>query len=330
MDWEVRSRHGIWLPQIGWHLDAKHPAERSIISHAHFDHLAAHGTSICTPATAVLMAARGARVGPTVHSLPFEEPRLIGPRTHLTLLPAGHVLGSAQALIAHPDLGRLLYTGDFKTRPSRTAETCAVPAADTLIMETTFARPHYAFPPAEETMARAVAFCRDALAANTLPVLLGYSLGRSQEILHHLADARLPIMLHPRVEAVTRAYEKLGCRFPAYTSLAPMLAPGHVIIAPQQALKSDLFASLHPRRTAVLTGWAMDEGSRFRTGADAAFPLSDHADYPELLDFVERVNPRRVFTVHGFATEFAATLRARGREAWALGKSNQLELELGP
>jgi hypothetical protein len=133
-------------------------------------------------------------------------------------------------------------------------------------------------------------------------------------------------MLHPRVEAVTRIYQKLGCKFPEYTSLAPMLAAGHVIIAPQQALRSELFASIEPRRTAVLTGWALDENSRFRHATDAAFPLSDHADYPELLAFIERVNPSRIFTVHGFATEFAATLRSMGRDALALGKSNQLEL----
>lgn len=325
MRWEVRSRNGIWLPQIDWHLDAHYPATRSVISHAHFDHVAKHERAICTPETAELLGGRGARAG-HVEPLPFHQSLNITPTAKLTLIPAGHVLGSAQALIEHPEFGRLLYTGDFKTRASGTVEACEAPSADVLILETTFARPHYVFPPAKETMARAITFCRDALAADEIPVLLGYSLGRSQEILHHLADADFPIMLHPRVEAVTRIYQKLGCKFPEYTSLAPMLAAGHVIIAPQQALRSELFANIEPRRTAVLTGWALDENSRFRHATDAAFPLSDHADYPELLAFIERVNPSRIFTVHGFATEFAATLRSMGRDALALGKSNQLEL----
>ena len=328
MTWEVRSRNGIWLPQIEWHLDAHHPARRSVISHAHFDHVAKHIEAICTPETAKLLAARGAKTGNALRSLPFNEPFNITPAATLTLVPAGHVLGSAQALIEHPDYGRLLYTGDFKTRSSLTVEPCATPEADVLILETTFARPHYVFPSATETMAKSIAFCRDTLAANEIPVLLGYSLGRSQEILAHLANAELPIMLHPRVEAVTRVYQKLGCKFPAYTSLAPMMAAGHVIIAPQQSLNSELFTLIEPRRTAVLTGWAMDPSSRFRHATDAAFPLSDHADYPELLEFIERVNPSRIYTVHGFATEFAATLRSMGREAWALGRTNQLELGL--
>lgn len=328
MNWEVRSRNGIWLPQIAWHLDAHRPARRSVISHAHFDHVAKHDEAICTPETAELLAARGARTGAALRSLSFDESINITPSATLTLLPAGHVLGSAQALIEHPEFGRLLYTGDFKTRDSLTVEPCACPEADVLILETTFARPHYIFPPAAATMTRAIAFCRDTLAAGEIPILLGYSLGRSQEILAHLAAAALPIMLHPRVEAVTRVYQKLGYKFPAYTSLAPMMAAGHVIIAPQQALKSELFASIEPRRTAVLTGWALDESSRFRHATDAAFPLSDHADYPELLEFIEKVNPSRIYTVHGFATEFAATLRSMGREAWALGRTNQLELGL--
>ena len=61
---------------------------------------------------------------------------------------------------------------------------------------------------------------------------------------------------------------------------------------------------------------------------DAAFPLSDHAGYDDLLRCVELVNPSRVFTTHGFAREFARDLRARGVEAWTLGGEDQMELQL--
>ena len=79
------------------------------------------------------------------------------------------------------------------------------------------------------------------------------------------------------------------------------------------------------RRTAVITGWAMDPGAIYRYQCDAAFPLSDHADFPDLLRFVEAVQPQRVLTLHGFAQDFARTLRERGIEAWAIGEDNQLE-----
>jgi Cft2 family RNA processing exonuclease len=100
-----------------------------------------------------------------------------------------------------------------------------------------------------------------------------------------------------------------------------------VLVFPPSAA-SDALEKVRPRRTAVLTGWAMDSGAKYRYGCDAAFPFSDHADYDELLRYVELVQPRRVLTVHGFASEFAADLRRRGIEAWALAGENQLELAL--
>src|SRR4029077_10512853 len=67
----------------------------------------------------------------------------------------------------------------------------------------------------------------------------------------------------------------------------------------------------------------------YRYGVDAAFPLSDHADYDDLIRYVDLVQPRRGFTLHGFAADFARDLRVRGVEAWALSEENQIELALG-
>ena len=78
----------------------------------------------------------------------------------------------------------------------------------------------------------------------------------------------------------------------------------------------------------MISGWALDPWTVPRHRYDAAFPLSDHADYDDLLRFVTAVRPRLVYTVHGFAAEFARDLRERGIEAWALGRENQLDLGL--
>src|SRR5213078_4215189 len=58
------------------------------------------------------------------------------------------------------------------------------------------------------------------------------------------------------------------------------------------------------------------------------FPLSDHADYNDLIRYVDLVQPKRVLTLHGFAAEFARDLRERGIEAWALSEENQTEFKL--
>lgn len=260
------------------------------------------------------------------HVLPFEHTEQLTSDSTVTLHPAGHIYGSAQSLIAHDTHGTLLYTGDFKLRPGRSAEKCATPLADVLIMETTFGRPHYVFPPTDQVLTDIVTFCCACLDEGETPFLFGYSLGKSQELLCGLAEAKLPVMLHPQTHRLTRIYEELGITFPAYREFNADETAGHVVICPPQANNSSFLKKVARRRTAVITGWAMDPGAIYRYQCDAAFPLSDHADFPDLLRFVEAVQPKRVLTLHGFAHEFAVTLRERGIEAWAIGEDNQLEL----
>jgi Cft2 family RNA processing exonuclease len=134
-------------------------------------------------------------------------------------------------------------------------------------------------------------------------------------------------MLHSAAFRMTELYRELVPGFPSgYEAYCETQVAGKVLICPPSARKTRMIQSLRHKRTAVLTGWALDPGAIYRYQVDAAFALSDHADYPDLLRYVELVSPRRVYTVHGFATAFAQDLRARGIEAWALGKANQLEL----
>jgi len=325
MSWDVRFENGVWLPQIGWWLDARYPVAKSFVSHAHFDHVAAHQVFLCSDGTSRLTRARMPGERREV-VLPYDTPHALTPECEVRLYPAGHIFGSAQFLARHAAHGTLLYTGDFKLRPGRSAEPCATPRADVLIMETTFGLPRYVFPPTEQVVAEIVGFCQQALHDDAVPVLFGYSLGKSQEVLQALGQAQLPVMLHPEVFRLTQVYEGLGMTFPAYRLFDPFECAGHVVLCPPQAAGSSFLRKIEHRRTAMITGWAMDPGARFRYQTDHAFPLSDHADFADLLTFVERVQPKQVLTLHGFAREFAQTLRERGIEAWALGVDNQLEL----
>lgn len=335
MAWDVQFRNGIYLPQLDWWLDAHHPVARCFVSHAHFDHLAPHREVLLSPGTAALMRARMPdRAGGRVErELPFGRAEPLStdhPEVAVTLHPAGHIHGSAMIALDHPEHGRLLYTGDFKLRPGRSAEPCAPPVADVVVMETTYGRPHYALPPTDRVLADIIAWCRAALDEGDTPVLFGYSLGKSQEILRSLAGAALPVMLHPQTHKLTGIYEAMGIDFPPYAAFDADACAGHVVICPPQATNSSFVRKIPRRRTAVLTGWALDPGARFRYQCDAAFPLSDHADYPDLVRFVELTRPKRVLTLHGFASDFARDLRDRGIEAWAINQDNQLEMALPP
>ena len=53
-----------------------------------------------------------------------------------------------------------------------------------------------------------------------------------------------------------------------------------------------MLRNLGRTRTAILTGWAVNPNCRYRYQCDAAFPLSDHADFPDLIELVKRVQPK--------------------------------------
>jgi len=322
---EVRYERGVYLPNEEIWLDPAEAKPFAFVSHAHSDHIAPHDEIIVSERTARLMQARlpGER---NEHVLNFGEKATIR-GLDVTLIPAGHIFGSAQFFLETKN-GSLLYTGDFKLRPGRSAEPAEWRHAETLIMETTFGLPRYRFPPTEEVIAQIVAFCRDALESGAVPVLLGYSLGKAQEILCALAGAGLKPMLHGTVHRMTRIYEQFGQSFCEYERYNANQVAGKVLICPPSVNRSRMLEKIPEKRVAMISGWAVEPSAIYRYQVDAAFPLSDHADYTDLVRYVELVKPERVLTLHGFAAEFARDLRERGIEAWALSEENQMELAL--
>jgi DNA ligase-1 len=323
---EVRYERGVYLPQQDFWLDPWDAKRFAFVSHAHGDHIAPHKVVVVSERTARLMQVRvpGSRIE---HALPFGEKRSIR-SLELMLIPAGHIFGSAQCLLFAGD-ETLLYTGDFKLRPGKSAEQAEWRQADTLVMETTFGLPRYRFPPTKEVIDTMVAFCAETIDDGEVPVLLGYSLGKAQEILCSLEGAGLTSMLHGSVYRMTRIYEQFGQSFCKYLRYNGNDIAGKVLICPPSANRSQMLEKIPRKRVALISGWAVDPDAVYRYQVDAAFPLSDHADYDDLLRYVQLVQPRRVFTLHGFAAAFATDLRLRGVEAWALSEENQMELHLG-
>ena len=323
---EVRYERGVYLPQQDFWLDPWDAKHFAFVSHAHSDHIAPHREIVVSERTARLMNVRLPR-SRIEHPLPFGERRSIR-NVDLVLLPAGHIFGSAQCLVFAGEQ-TLLYSGDLKLRRGRSAEQAEWRHADTLVMETTFGVPRYRFPPAKEVINRMVAFCSETIDAGEVPVLLGYSLGKAQEILCALEGAGLSPMLHGAVYQMTRIYEQLGQSFCKYVRYNRNDVAGKVLICPPSANRSPMLEKIPRKRVALISGWGVDPQAVYRYQVDAAFPLSDHADYDDLLRYVELVQPRRVLTLHGFAAAFASDLRARGLEAWALTEENQMELHFG-
>ena len=121
---------GVYLPEQGLWLDPRKPRPRAVISHAHSDHVAAHPLAYATAATRRLVTHRRRSTG-TVEALSYGQTLALD-RCAVTLYPAGHVLGSAQTLV-ETDFGRVLYTGDLKTRAGFTSAVAEPVPADVLV-----------------------------------------------------------------------------------------------------------------------------------------------------------------------------------------------------
>ncbi len=323
----VDFRDGVHLSDVDLWLDPHHAKASAFVSHAHADHVAPHAASICSTTTKLLVEKRFGKRG-ELTGYDFGEAFPVG-NLSAVLIPAGHILGSAQIHLERDDGASLLYTGDFKLRQGVAATAAEAKKADTLIMETTFGLPKYRLPPSEQVMEDIVRFVREALEDRATPMLGAYSLGKAQEVLIALGQRapELQFLLHSSAARMTNIYGELGYKLPPWQVLeAGSRLEGQVVIAPPNAIRSQQLRKVKNRVTAMISGWGIDPGAKFRYQVDQVFPLSDHADYDGLVRYVEMIEPKRVLTLHGFADEFAADLRARGWEAWSLTGENQMEL----
>ena len=315
---------GLHLTNTALGLDARRKSELSFVSHAHADHVARHERVIATAKTLRLIEHRWGSVKGGL-PVPYNRPFELGPLL-LELLPAGHILGSAQIRVTRHDGTRVTYTGDLNTAPSLTAEAVQVAECDILVMEATFGHPRYAFPPKPAVLASIAEWAREQQRGGVVPVLLGYSLGKSQEVIKFLQGEGFAICAHRSICEVSALYRELGVELGPVRRFDGTMRSDEVYVFPPHSRRSgalDLFAR---RSTAMLTGWAVDPSASRRYRADRAFALSDHADFEGLLAYAKATGAEEVLTLHGFAVELATELRRHGIDAHPVGVTQQLDL----
>jgi putative mRNA 3-end processing factor len=239
--------------------------------------------------------------------LPQDHPNVV-------MYNAGHVTGSVMFEI---DMGKkVLYTGDFCTRNRFRIEGAKPRKVDYLVMESTFGKPEYVFPPTEGMLKIMRDWIEDSLAQNYSVVLFTSSnLGKTHELIHALKDFGPHV--HATISGASHVLQKCGLELDYLEdddgdSDAPFVLIG--------ANNPRAFADIMQRhkgvrkmRKASVTGWAAgkhDNVSRSkRYGMDESFAISDHSDYNELLQFVKECSPEKVFLEHGYSIEFAETIR---------------------
>jgi len=304
---------GLRITALDLGVDLRRRQPRGFISHAHTDHMARHELAYCTPVTAELYQHR---YGPRpTRLMPFGQP-LVWDNVTLTTHPAGHVFGSAMLSFVGCD-GTALYTGDFKLRPSATAEPAAPPRADVLIMESTYGHPKYRLPPRQESIVQLVAAVTQALDERRTPLVHAYVLGKAQEVSRILTLAGLRVVQHPLVHAISQVYGRCGCDLGPIELCLGNPPDDAVVIVPPRSQRAATIAGLRRPVSIGVTGWAIDPAWRWRLSVDHAIPLSDHADFDELIECIERVEPSVIYCTHGPA-DFVQVLRKRGHNAHPL------------
>lgn len=306
---------GVLLPDHRIALDTQAPGYASIVSHAHGDHIPWEATSAwASPETCDLLAVRKPDLATT--AIPWREPvRVNGAR--VTIHPAGHILGSACVRIEAPSGESILYTGDTRARPSATAPAAEYPEADVLVVESTFGLPIFRFPGRDATQERMAAFARATLEDGAVPVFLGYSLGKAQEIIKLLERRGIPAVAHGAAWSMCEVYARHGVRFERARPYAPGNVGGAALVVPPSFRQHPMVTKLDAR-TAYCSGWALLSKSRLQMDADSLVPMSDHADYGELFDIVARVRPSRILPNHGYSDIFSHLLRKLGHDAQPL------------
>lgn len=292
------SYHGLYFPELRVAVDGYHPnAEYVFVSHAHADHMPRNklANAFGTLPTIELMERRGfkGRQNP----LKFEE----WVETDLfkaCLYPAGHILGSAMIYI-ESEHGSLLYTGDYRIPPSPATEGFKAPqSVDYLITEATFGLPIYKWKSNEELAQEIRNFASESLNSSYTPILLGYNLGKAQELMHILSPLNHPMMIHGAGYELCDVYEKHGIDLGTYSAYDRDTCEGKILITPASALSGGFASNVTKKRVAYCSGWAANESRRTQLTVDKLIPISDHLDFFELINFCKSLSPQKVFITH--------------------------------
>lgn len=307
-------------PRIG--IDVRRGCAVGFVSHAHFDHMAPHKLAFCSRVTAEFYRYRiGNR---PVRTFDFgESVNYAG--LNLTVFPAGHVFGSAMLLLEQHNC-RVLYTGDFRLGSSYTSERIQIPKADVLIMESTFGIPKYSFPDREDLIDDLSQTIRRIISAGDAPVVYAYAFGKAQEITAILTNRGYTVYQHPSIFQLSQIYEKLGQALGDYRRYEGQSTTGCVLILPVGGKVSDV-GQIHRAKSISVSGWNNGRVNGRTQKTDYSIPLTDHADYPQLIQMLRHVEPKVVFSTHGPRC-FVDDLREKGYDARYLDRDTAYCLDI--
>ena len=150
-------------------------------------------------------------------------------------------------------------------------------------------------------------------------VILAYSLGKAQRILHNIDRSIGPIYLHGAIHKINQALIDAGLpisKFPqAEAAMKKEQSRNALIVAPPAVAGSAWLKKFNPYSLGVASGWMAVRGAKRWQAADKGFALSDHADWQGLNEAVKATGAERIFVTHGYTDTFSKWLNEQGYES---------------
>jgi putative mRNA 3-end processing factor len=302
VDWLQVTPRGLYCEAGGFFIDPSAAVERAVVTHGHGDHARpGHRAVLATKETLAIMRQRmGEGAGEAQQALAYGETLRHGDVT-VRLVPAGHILGSAQVVLERGGQ-RIVVSGDYKRRPDPTCAPFEPQNCDIFITEATFGLPVFRHPDDGGEIDRLLH------ALKLFPercVLVGvYALGKCQRVLALLRRAGYeePVYLHGALLPLCALYESLG------VALGPVLPAaglkgdafaGKIVMAPPGAAQEPWARRLPDPIVAMASGWMRVRQRAKQRGVELPLVISDHADWDELLRTLTECAPQEVWVTHG-------------------------------
>ncbi|MDB5773607.1 MAG: procession exonuclease-like protein, partial [Burkholderia sp.] len=317
-DMVVAREEGLYCVPGRFYIDPWRPVERAVITHAHSDHArVGHGHYLAAAESEGILRSRLGEL--SLDALPYGE-RVTHNGVNISLHPAGHLLGSAQVRMEYR--GEVwVASGDYKLEPDATCAPFEPLRCDTFITESTFGLPIYRWQPQREIFSDINDWWRRNAEEGRASVLFGYTLGKTQRILAGIDACIGPIICHGAVEAMNRVYREAGVGLPETRTVHDVTDKTELgrslVLAPPSAAGSSWMKRFGDYSDAFASGWMLLRGARRRRAVDRGFVLSDHADWPGLMQAIKATEAPRVIVTHGQIPAMVRWLQQNGLDAGA-------------
>lgn len=312
---------GLYCPQADVFIDPWKPVDKAVITHAHADHsrwgmkhyLAHHHSE------QVMRLRLGQDIN--LETLEYGEPIHIN-GVQISLHPAGHIPGSAQVRLEYK--GKIVViSGDYKVEDDGLAAAFEPVKCHEFVSECTFGMPVYTWESQAVIIEKINAWWIANAEHGRNSVLFAYSLGKAQRVINNLDLSIGEVFAHGAIWNVNQALIANGVEvrdIPKVTQEIPKSRfKGALIMAPPSAMGTPWMKKFSPYRTGVCSGWMTIRGARRRRAVDTGFVLSDHADWPGLIQAIQATEAEKVYLTHGSTAVFERYLEEElGVEAVAL------------